>query len=1181
MNPWRVISLLLLSLLFSCEPEKESEGFLAPEIVSAEAKVKGSSVSLECTLSSPRAETCGFVFWAEGEEKKTVISELSTTSFSSTIAGLIPGKEYEWYAFARAGGSEIRSQTSTFTFPKPVTPVPGPTEEPVGINIPDPYFKRYLLENFDVNGDGALSEDEALIIRKIDVVTDKISSMKGIEHFKNLDSLLCRGAAVSEYDDVGHPGLLDSLDVSSNRKLRYLACDKNMLCSLDISDNPFLEEILCSYNFSNTPLIHTIECGGNHITSIDVSKCPRLGTLNVGDLRIKELDLSGNPMLGWLGTYGTDISELDLSHNSNLELLNCQNSPIKELELSPCVKLHELKCWDCQLEDLNVSMLPKLETLECSPMTGTSGTNILKRRYVSEDQVIQGVTVNRSTKNIPEDTQIVPIKEGTIFIPDQYFRRYILDNFDLDSDGFLSEEEGLKITRIEVTSDLISSISGIEYFKNLTYLSCSGAPEGSYRDGSHPGLLEAIDVRSNTKLRSLKCDGNMVRELKLGDKPMLEEIFCNNNLIKSIDFSGAPKLGSINVAFNELTELDLSTNTRLWSLNCIENNISLCSLPGSLEQLACWDNPLGRIDVSGMPNLVDLACANTGLTELDVTHNPKLLRLAFNDNAIRHIDLSGNPLLEELSCWNCALGSLSLSNNPRLNMVICWGNLITSLDVSRNPSLGSRPEEKDYGLHCSPMEDEKGNNLLETLFVAENQFIPGVTPDRDDAMVPGGTDIQTLRQGMIPIKDKGFKAYLVANFDIDRDGEISYSEAETITGISMDSEDWGVESLQGIEYMPNLNHLYCAGKWYDDGITCGPLGTLRWVDVSNNPKLVSLNLSHNEHLGETIHSIDLSNNPELEGISLSYSNMDYPEISHLTKLKYFEARGCYGKVPVFSGFKKLEYLELRDSRDDKEFDVDVSGCPDLEELRINYTSGNLSDLTLNSKLRHLELDDCPAHSGMIETLVPRLPLLEYLSIGGNRITNLDLSGNPRLKYLNVGGNNSLGRLDISDNPELEYLCCDITGLSSLDLSHNPKLKELRCWSNDFAALDLAANKELKYLYCDDNKLTKLPLEANTKLEYINCSGNKLTTLDLSKLTKLACLDCGGNLITELDVSSNSELGTGMWDGRRVGLYCSPMNDAMGNNVLQTVLVSSNQSLPGVTINRDESHVPAGAKIIFK
>ena len=91
-------------------------------------------------------------------------------------------------------------------------------------------------------------------------------------NFKNLDSLICRGADVNEYDDVGHPGLLDSLDVSGNRKLRYLACDKNMLRSLNFSDNPFLEEVLCSYNL---------------LESIDLSAVPRLMLLRMGE-RSKE-----------------------------------------------------------------------------------------------------------------------------------------------------------------------------------------------------------------------------------------------------------------------------------------------------------------------------------------------------------------------------------------------------------------------------------------------------------------------------------------------------------------------------------------------------------------------------------------------------------------------------------------------------------------------------------------------------------------------------------------------------------------------------------------------------------------------------------------------------------------------------------------------------------------------------
>ena len=944
-------SLIVLTLaLMACSQEKESEEFLAPEIVSVEATVDGSSVSLECELSSPRAETCGFVFWAEGEEKRTVISELSTTSFSANVAGLIPGKEYEWYAFARAGDTERRSETGTFTVPEPadepepVTPGPEPVVEPVGINIPDPYFKHYLLENFDADGDGALSEEEGLIIRKIDVVTDKISSMKGIEHFKNLDSLLCRGAAVNEYDDVGHPGLLDSLDVSSNRKLRYLACDKNMLRSLDISDNPFLEEILCSYNlletidlsavprlnqlrmwvnnvsaldFSNTPLIHTIECGGNHITSIDVSKCPRLRTLNIGDLRIKELDLSGNPMLVWLGTYGSDISELDLSRNQNLEWLNCQNSPIKELDLSPCVKLHELKCWDCQLEDLNVSMLPKLETLECSPMTGTSGTNILKRLYVSEDQVIQGVTVNRSTKNIPEDTQIVPIKAGTVIIPDEGFKAWLLGRFDNDRDGEISMVEAEDIREIYVCSDELNivSLKGIEFMPNLEVLRCPGnwigttvlarehyylskhyhwddciGPIGTLRyvdvthnpklrvlelthnsgigengaetvdlsnnpeleelylsmcwikypdisacpllerisfshghgempdfsnlpnlrwlDVSHDqhGRLQPIDVsgspdleelnvdaaasslsdlRNNPKLKVLKVSWCRDVELDLSAVPLLEEydrIGCDSH---SMDLSGLKNLKSLAVSDNPLGSLDLSGLSGLKRLVCVSCGLSSLDLSGmkNLEYLECgWNsitsldfksvplleeayvagNPLNSIDlsnnrwlrklfceyaglsdldVSHNPDLWDLRCSHNFLTRLDVSSNQALLWLYCDDNQLSELNLSNNHALQELDCSSNALLALDVSSCPLLRWMICGNNRLTSLDVSQNPHFEEPNGDDITGLFCSPMDDDAGNNLLQTLYVKKGIGIKGVTLGRSQDHIPSATKI--------------------------------------------------------------------------------------------------------------------------------------------------------------------------------------------------------------------------------------------------------------------------------------------------------------------------------------------------------------------------------------------------------------------------------------------------------
>ena len=340
---WLFWGVVLISLLLSCMPEKGSEDYLAPEIVSAEAIVADRSVSLSCELSSPRVQTCGFVLWTGNQEKKILTCDLSSTSFSAVVSDLSPGMTYEWYAFANAGEIEIHSDTRRFATMEIIPAVKG-------IDIPDPYFKQYLLDNFDANGDGILSEMEGLIIRKIDVVTDKISSIRGIEHFKNLDSLICRGADVNEYDNVGHPGLLDSLDVSGNRKLRYLACDGNIIYHLDISDNPFLESLSCSWNL---------------LSIIDLSQVPKLRTLNI-------------------------------SHN-----------PVVNVNLSRCAVLLELDCSSCKIEDIDISMLPRLKVLKCSPMADVDGKNLLIRLKIGVGQMIQNVTVARSSLFVPDETYII------------------------------------------------------------------------------------------------------------------------------------------------------------------------------------------------------------------------------------------------------------------------------------------------------------------------------------------------------------------------------------------------------------------------------------------------------------------------------------------------------------------------------------------------------------------------------------------------------------------------------------------------------------------------------------------------------------------------------------------------------------------------------------------------------
>ena len=112
-------------------------------------------------------------------------------------------------------------------------------------NFPDNNFRSYVSENFDTDGDGALSEDERNDVTYISCSYQEIASLKGIEYFTKLDYLNCG------YNQ------LTSLDVSKNTVLRGLECYINQLTSLDVSKNTALIEL---------------HCFDNQLTSLDVSK---------------------------------------------------------------------------------------------------------------------------------------------------------------------------------------------------------------------------------------------------------------------------------------------------------------------------------------------------------------------------------------------------------------------------------------------------------------------------------------------------------------------------------------------------------------------------------------------------------------------------------------------------------------------------------------------------------------------------------------------------------------------------------------------------------------------------------------------------------------------------------------------------------------------------------------------
>lgn len=132
--------------------------------------------------------------------------------------------------------------------------------------------------------------------------------------------------------------------------------------------------------------------------------------------------------------------------------------------------------------------------------------------------------------------------------------------------------------------------------------------------------------------------------------------------------------------------------------------------------------------------------------------------------------------------------------------------------------------------------------------------------------------------------------------------------------------------------------------------------------------------------------------------------------------------------------------------------------------------------------------------------------LEEFYLYENRITQLDLSKNPKLRLVSVQYTR-VQSLILANNPTLELLFCNNNQLAQLDLSQCPKLNRLECQYNALVSLDIAKCRELRYLDCHQNDLTRLDLSQNLALEYAILSHNRLTEMpDLRHHRKIDALD---------------------------------------------------------------------------
>ncbi len=236
------------------------------------------------------------------------------------------------------------------------------------IHIPDTSLRNALLEEgVDSNGDQLISVSEAKSVTSLQLIDKGISDLTGIEAFIHLDSItlsmnplyaldLSENRKLRFLECVGCE--LSTLDISSNAKLTHLDCSsvlamQNHLTTLDVSNNLALEYLRCAHNqlttldISHNQALIVLSCAWNQLSSLDVSGNPSLIQLFLNNNQITSLDVTYNRNLTTLISCGNQLTSLDISANTSLVKIGIDNMP----------SLHEVCVWTLPFPPPGITVL--------------------------------------------------------------------------------------------------------------------------------------------------------------------------------------------------------------------------------------------------------------------------------------------------------------------------------------------------------------------------------------------------------------------------------------------------------------------------------------------------------------------------------------------------------------------------------------------------------------------------------------------------------------------------------------------------------------------------------------------------------------------------------------------------------------------------------------------------------
>ena len=178
----------------------------------------------------------------------------------------------------------------------------------------------------------------------------------------------------------------------------------------------------------------------------------------------------------------------------------------------------------------------------------------------------------------PLPARAVGEKDLSEKFPDPCFLKIVYSHINKQPGEPIYQSDLDKITRLYVQDDPARDLTGLEYLRNVQYLTlmcginevdvnCLPHLKALYCYGCN---LHRLEIRGLKELDLVQCGGNELTELKL-DAPALTTLSCHENHLSELDLSGCPALEFLTCDDNQLEYLDASPCPKLRTLSCSNN----------------------------------------------------------------------------------------------------------------------------------------------------------------------------------------------------------------------------------------------------------------------------------------------------------------------------------------------------------------------------------------------------------------------------------------------------------------------------------------------------------------------------------------------------------------------------------------------------------------------------------